>query len=509
LPANHPSSSLFDTEHLQKNLSERTIRSGAITLTSQAAKLVLQITSTAVLARLLKPTDFGLVAMIMAVIALVALLEDAGLSKATIQRAKLTHEQVSNLFWANCLMGAVLLLLTCILAPAMAWFYKEPQLTNITLVYAITFPLVSIGIQHRALLKRQMRFAVLAVIEIAAIVVGITTAILFALNGAEYWALIAMPLSSAAVGTVLSWILCPWRPGLPNRGSGVRPMLAFGINLTAFNIINRISRVVDNILIGRLYGAGVLGMYSKAYRLLLFPLQQINRPLGTVALPTLSILQNQHQRYRDYYSKGIEMISFMGKPIAVFLFVAADEVILFFLGQQWVEAIPIFRALGPAALMATTNVASGWIYLSSGQTKRQLKWGTFASLIFTASIVAGLPWGAMGVAYAVSASRLTLKVPGLMYCYAKTPVKLSDFGLAIWRPATASLTAGACLFGIEMTLLTDVAPVFTRVVILLTVYAMLYLFFYIALPGGRQSLNFIFETVRKIRPEKKKDIADK
>lgn len=507
MPAVTRQTTYLKTEHLQENLGERTIRSGAITITTQAAKLVLQLLSTAILARILKPSDFGMVAMVMAIIALVALLEDAGLSKATIQRAKLTHEQVSNLFWVNILMGAVLLLLTFTLAPVMAWFYKEPRLLKITLVYAITFPLVSSGIQHRALLKRQMQFASIAVIEILSIVVGVATAILFALNGAEYWALIAMPLSSATVSTLLSWILCRWRPGLPNRGSGVRPLLMFGINLTAFNIINRISRVIDNILIGRLYGADILGIYAKAYRLLLFPLQQINRPLGSVAIPTLSILQNQPRRYRDYYRKGIEMISFLGKPLAVCLFVAADEVILFFLGDQWLEAIPVFRALGPASFLATTNVASGWIFISLGQTKRQLKWGAFASVFFTAGIVAGLPWGTLGVAYAVSVSRLILKVPGLWYCYARTPVNLSDFGLAIWRPAAASIMAGLLLFFIERAILGGVEQIFLRLTTLFAIYGVLYVIIYIFLPGGSRSLGYILQNVRKIRPGNKRDVS--
>jgi len=496
----------FDTKHLQRNLGERTIRSGAITVTSQASKLLLQVLSTAILARLLKPSDFGLIAMVAAVIALVSLLEDAGLTKATIQRSLINHGQVSNLFWINCLLGCALLLLTCALAPVLAWFYNEPRLLKITFAYALSFPLVSSGIQHRALLRRQMRFASIAVIDICSISVGLVSGIVFALKGAEYWALVAIPLTSAVVSTFLSWSLCSWRPGLPNRGSGVRPLLAFGINLTAFNIVNRISRVIDNILIGRLYGANILGIYAKAYRLLLFPLQQINRPLGAVAIPALSILQNHHQRYRSYYTRGIEMISFLGKPLAVYLFVAADEIILFFLGEQWIDAIPVFRALGPASFLATTNVASGWVFISSGQTDRQLKWGVFASFFFTAGIVTGLSWGAIGVAYAVSISRLILKIPGLLYCYAKTPIRISDFGLAIWRPAVASISSGILLYLIETNLLDGLEQIMLRLMILFSIYMLLYISVFIALPGGRESLVYIIQNVRKIRPGNKKDV---
>jgi len=488
----------FDTEHLQTNLGNRTVQSGAITITSQAFKLVLQIISTAILARILKPSDFGLFAMVASILAFVALLEDAGLSKATIQRATITHEQVSNLFWVNCLLGFTLLLLTFVLAPIMSWFYQEPRLVKITIAYAFCFPLVSSSTQHRALLRRQMRFLSIAVIEIISIAVGIIIGIFFAVKGAEYWALITIPLSSAVVSTIISWFLCRWRPGLPSRGSGIRPLLTFGINLTAFNIINRISRVIDNILIGRLYGANILGIYSKAYRLLLFPLQQINRPLGSVAIPTLSLLQNQHQRYRTYYSRGIEMISILGKPLAVFLFVAADDIILIFLGNQWLEAIPVFRALGPAAFLATTNVASGWVFISSGQTERQLKWGTFASIFFTIGIVIGLQWGILGVAYAVSISRLILKVPGLWYCYEKTPIKISDFGMAIWKPAVASLSSGIILFAIETKFLCNIEQLFLRVWILFILFVVIYVLVFIALPGGKESLIFFSNNIRKV-----------
>jgi len=280
-------------------------------------------------------------------------------------------------------------------------------------------------------------------------------------------------------------------------------MLAFGVNLTTFNIVNRISRVIDNILIGKLYGSIGLGIYSKAYRLLLFPIQQINMPLGSVAIPTLSILQDQSERYRMFYSKGIEMVSFLGNPLAVFLFVAAEDIILLFLGDQWLEAIPVFRALGPASFMATTNVASGWIFISFGQTDRQLKWGIFASLFFTAAIVAGLSWGILGVAYAVSISRLILKVPGLWYCYAKTPVRLSDFGLAIWRPAVASLSAGVLLYFAGEQIVKGVEQILIKLMILFLMYLVLYVLIFVVLPGGRGRLGDILLNVRRLKFEKK------
>jgi len=156
---------------------------------------------------------------------------------------------------------------------------EEPRLTGITLVMAIAFLFAGLSVEHQALLTRQMRFKDLAVVDLTSMFVGVTTTIVNARYGAGYWALALMQVAMAIAYPVGVWTMCSWRPSIPVRGSGVRSILAFGGNLTGFSVFNYFARNLDNILIGRVWGAGALGIYSKAYSLMMLPLQQINGPI--------------------------------------------------------------------------------------------------------------------------------------------------------------------------------------------------------------------------------------
>ena len=207
--------------------------------------------------------------MVVVVTGFVSMFKDLGLSNATIQKEEINAEQISTLFWVNVALSVTILLLTASLAPAVAWFYGDSRLTLITLVYAVGFLFGGLTVQHEALLRRQMRFTALAVTDIVSLIAGIVTALVLGWYGARYWALVANQLVVGFTNTVAVWALCRWRPGLPVRNSGVRSMLVFGRNLTGFSIINYFARNLDNMLIGKFWGSQQLGLYAKAYQLLL------------------------------------------------------------------------------------------------------------------------------------------------------------------------------------------------------------------------------------------------
>src|SRR6266496_1331650 len=180
----------FATDHLLTNLRQRTISSGLMTAVAQGAQFFLNLAYIMVIARLLVPQDFGLVAMVATVMGFLRIFQDAGLSTATVQREEITHAQVSNLFWVNVTVGGVITLLVAASAPAVAWFYREPRLIPITLVLSVTFLLASSAVQHVALLNRQMRFGVIAVIDVVSMLAGYLTGIGMALWKYGYWALV-------------------------------------------------------------------------------------------------------------------------------------------------------------------------------------------------------------------------------------------------------------------------------------------------------------------------------
>ncbi len=478
----------FDTEYLKADLKGRSVRGGAVTMAAQGTTFFLGMASTVVLARLLTPQDFGLIAMVTAVTGFVVMFKDMGLSMATVQKAEINHGQISTLFWINVVLSLGVMLVIAALAPAIAWFYGEPRLTWITLALAGAFIFGGLTIQHQALLRRNMRFGSLALIQIVSMLVSIVAAIIAAWYGAGYWALVIMRLAGAIAGAIAVWVACGWRPGLPVRRSGVREMLAFGGNLTAFNVVNYFARNIDNILIGWRWGSGPLGLYSKAYGLLMLPLRQINAPLSAVAIPVLSRLQKEPQRFLSYYRKSLTLAAMIGMPIAVFSFVVADKAILIVLGEQWAGAIPIFRVLGIAAFLGTTaGPGYGWVYLALGHVRRQF----FVSIVATGSLVIGfiigMHWGPIGIATAFSIYTVAWRIPCVLICFWRTFLKLTDFLYAIWKPAVAAIMAGVCLFLIDSYFLTNM-NLLVRFLLNFIEYSACYLLCWMFLPSGKRIL---------------------
>lgn len=492
----------FDTKHLKADLRSRSIRGGAVTVAAQASKFAIQMTSTVVLGRLLTPEDYGLIAMVTVVINFVQMFKNLGLSTATIQQEEINHQQVSTLFWINVGISFIITLLLIALAPVIAGFYDEPRLTAIMLVLASVFIFSGLSVQHEALLKRQMCFTSLAKIAVISLLMSLIIAIIFAWSKAGYWALVSLQLTSVITYTVGVWIACSWRPGLPVWNSGIRSMLAFGGNLTAFNCLNYVSRNLDNVLIGRYWGSQELGLYAKAYQLILLPIQQINLPMTSVALPTLSCLQAQSEQYRRYYYKALLSITTLGMALVAFTFASADKMILFFLGQQWLAIVPIFRLLMPAAFIGTLNVAESWVYQSLGRTDRQFRLGLVMSTIDVLIFVVSVRWGAVGVAAAYGLSRPILWLPRILYCYRGTPLRLTDLVSTLLHPALASIGAAAILMGINQLL-----PAGMNWAIALgldcLMYGLLYLTIWMVLPNGRQTLWEMLLMLKEFRQKKK------
>ncbi len=478
----------FRVSHLHADLRGRSIRGTAVSLVGQGVKFALQIGSTVVLARLLTPGDFGLVAMVIAVISFVLCVKDAGLSAASIQREKIDHAAVSTLFWINVAISCVLMLIVAAMAPLLALLYGEPRLVWITLAFAGCFIFSGLTVQHQALLRRQMRFGSLVGIDVIALFFGITVGIVAAVMGAGYWSLVAMIAATSAATAAGVWILCDWRPGRPSRSAGVGGMLAFGGNLSLANIINNGARNLDNVLIGAVWGANLLGVYAKAYQLMLLPFQQLAAPITRVALPVLSRLQNDGERFRRYFRNGIFLLTVLGMPVIAFGFVMALDLTLLVLGDQWTAAAPIFRALTPAAFMETFNVANGWAFIPFGRTDRYLRCVFVSSVVIIAAFAIGMSWGVIGVACGYSIARIGLRVPQAIYAFHGTPLRLADLGAAIWRPAVASLLAASVLWAVTTAAWWPVRPA-PAIGVAMLVYGLVYALLLVGWPGGWRRLG--------------------
>ena len=492
----------FETSHLRQDLRGHSIRAGTVTILAHATRFIVRMGSTFVLARLLSPQDYGLIGMVTVVTGFISLFKDIGLSNATIQKADINHKQVSTLFWINFALGTALTLLVVKLAPVIAWFYNEPRLTSITLVLASNFIISSISIQHQALLKRQMCFGLIAKINILAMVLSIITAIYMALLGAGYWSLIGMQIVETLIGTAGIWMACNWRPGLPTWDSGVYSMINHGMNLSGFRFVNYFSRNLDNILIGRFWGSQQLGLYAKAYQLLLFPIQQINGPLNSIALSALSSLQLETHRYRRFYYKAILAISFLGMPLVMFLFATTDKLILLLLGQQWLDIVPIFQFLMPTAFVGTFNVALGWVFQSLGRTDRQFRLGIVISTINIVIFLVSVPKGVLAVAAAYGISQPILMIPAIIYCFKGTPLTVADLAKTLAKPTLASIGAAAILITINQVALINVNLVICLLLYSL-IYGLAYLGIWMLMPNGKSTLLELLSLIRELKRKRK------
>jgi O-antigen/teichoic acid export membrane protein len=424
----------FETRHLLTNLRQRTISSGLITAVAQGAQFLLNLAYIMVLARLLAPEEFGLVAMVTTVMGFLRIFQDAGLSTATVQRQEITHGQVSNLFWVNVGVGGVITLLVAVSAPGIAWFYHEPRLEGITLVLSITFLLASSTVQHVALLNRQMRFGAIAVIDTVSMLAGYLTGTGIALLGYGYWALVCANIVQLAIRFVLAWLVSGWRPQLPSRNTQTGHLLTFGANLTAGTLMLSLARGADNLLIGRFFGAAAVGLYSRASILLIRPLQQFMGPINAVVLPALARVQTEHDRYRRVFFQVFEAIALLSFLLTGLLLALAYPLTLVVLGPKWEAAAVIFANLTIAALIYPPTSASTWLFASQGRGKDWVLVSSIVSIVTLCSFVVGLPFGPAGVAISYSASCVLIQAPFVYYMAGRRgPVSGKDLWIGSLR----------------------------------------------------------------------------
>jgi len=436
----------FDKEALQTGLKKKAIQGGGAMLFSRTLSLGIQVLSTVILARLLTPGDFGLVTMVTAFSLLFFNVGINGFREAIIQKEDITHRQLSSVFWIGLGISTCLALLFSACSPLLARFYKEPRLISIAIVLSIGFIFSALATEHTALIMRTMQFKKLMINEIVASLLSTGLAIGMAYRGFGYWAIVARHLSYPILSTLCAWLQCPWRPGWPARDPEVWRILKFASKTFGIFLINYFGRNLDKILIGRKWGKQELGNYDRAYYLFVTPASQLVDPLTGVALSTLSRLNKDPERYEQYFIKALSLISLIGMLVSVIMTVGGRDIVLFLLGPQWQKTGTIFSALGPAIGMTVVYGTIGWLHLSQGNPGRWLRWGLIAFIFNALSILAGLRFGALGVAIAYSFSLYVLTWPGIRYAAKPMGIRMGHIWKAIWRLYAAAVLSGVAVW---------------------------------------------------------------
>ncbi|RWA59587.1 lipopolysaccharide biosynthesis protein [Mesorhizobium sp. M4B.F.Ca.ET.190.01.1.1] len=428
------------------------LRGGLVTAGSQGFKMVIQFISVIILARLLVPEDFGLVASVGPIVAFVGLLQNLGLQQALVQRKDISDRQLNQVFWVSALVGLGSSVVVAALAPAIAAFYGDQRMLGITLASALPLLLGSIAAVPLALMNRHLQFGQLALNDVVTAAAGLLAAAIAAWAGMGYWSLVLGPAVAAVVALAAAWLVVRWTPSRPDlKVDG--DILSFGANLTGFNLVNFFSRNLDNILIGKYSGAIELGYYDRAYKLLLFPLQNITQPLTRVMVPLLSRIHEDKARFRDLYVRTNWMLAAVTMPGIAALTLASDQVVALLFGPRWTAVAPIFAWLGIASLTQSVSSTTGWIFICQGKTKTMFHWGIYSSLTTVASFIVGLHWGAVGVAAAYAISGYVLRVPVLAVLVHRVgPVTAGDFLIMQGLFIVSSLLAWLAYLGLPASL---------------------------------------------------------
>jgi O-antigen/teichoic acid export membrane protein len=470
---------------LAQPLNVRAARGTAAAFTSQALKLALHVGLTITLARLLTPEAFGLFGIAFAVTGFLEFAKDGGLIVPVVQRESLEPEQLATLFWVSAGIGVLVTLLTMLAAPLVGRLFSDARLVPITLALSLVFLAGGLSTQHSALLRRQLRFTALASCELAALALASVVAVASAARGAGYWALVYFQLVREVVQTVLIIAATRWLPRWPTRWAAIGDLVRFGGQMMLFDLLGYFNFKADNVIVGWALGPTALGLYDKAYQLLLLPVNQIGLPLSGVVHATLSRLQREPDRYRVYLGRAVLLSTGLGMPLTLFLYANAHTVVEQLLGPRWLSAVPIFQALTPAALCMSITACVGWIFLSLGRVSRQLPWATATTLVTVVAFLVGTRWGTTGVALAFSVSRVLLLVPTLMFTCAGTPVTWTDILRWTWRPVLGGLAGLAASLAMDRALPVGAWTLPRNAI----VFALAYGLVWVIEPGGRRILR--------------------
>ena len=376
-------------------------------------KSAISIASTAILARLLSPGDYGLLAMVATITVLAQALSDFGLSWATVQRERLERNQVDALFLINCVFGIFLTGLCCLSAPYVAAFYHRPELAKIVIAVSATLFLAAAAVQPNALLIRQMKFKKLNLCTLCAVLISAAVAIAFAGMGFGYWSLVAQMVLQQAIITIMLFPISGYFPKFPLHLLGIGTLLTFGGYSAAYGIVNYLARNLDNVLIGRFWGASALGYYSRAYFVMTLPGMVVIGMFSNMLIPLLASLRKEPERMQAAYLRALRLITILGCSLAVGMAVTAPEVVQVVYGPKWRAVVPILLWLSAASILQPIQNTSQWLYIVAERGRGMFLMGLLVAGSATLAFIVGIRSGPIGVARAYAISNTIIAYPVL------------------------------------------------------------------------------------------------
>lgn len=424
-------------------------RRGALWSVLQVAmRNLLSIGSTAVLARLLSPDDYGLMGMVGTLTVFLLVFSDMGLSWATVQRKALTQAQVSNLFWINGVAGAGLWLACILVAPMVADFYGRAELAAVTTVMGATFLLSGLAAQPFALLSRRMDFRRVAIIEMLALAVSASLAIVAAMLGWGYWSLVVQALAGQLTRLGLAMPASGLVIQRPVRGIGTRSLARFGGLLALNGLLIYVARNLDNVLIGKYWGTQELGYYGRAYFLMLLPSTLATGALAGLMVPALSAFQNDSARLGAAFRRAVRLVAFVGCPMAAGLALTATEAVRLVYGEAWSPVAPMLMWLSIAGLSQPIYNTTGWLFTATGRARAYFGLTLINGFVLAGVFLWAAPRGALAVSMAYGlVMGIVLLLPSLWTAHRAAGIRLRHTLADLWPVLLAVLIMAAAVYG--------------------------------------------------------------
>lgn len=373
-------------------------RGGSTVLLGSLGTALVQFVSVVVLSRLIAPEDFGLIAMVAVFVMLGNLLRDLGMPMVALQEATLSHQKASNIFWINVALASLAGILLVVATPAIIGIYNEPRLGAIVPAMAAIVVITGVGAQLQVHLARSMQFAKLALTEVVSQAAGLLVAVLLALQGAGYWALVTQSLTAAVILTLSRWYLSHWVPAWFRRGYGSGAFLKSGLQYGFSAALTFLQNNADTFIIGTTLGSSALGLYNRAYQILTLPATRLIRPLTNVVVPTINQLSTEGRSF----AKPLLRVQFLVSLPVAWLFAvaggAAEIVIPLVLGDGWERTIIVFQILAVGGVFIALNQVSYWGFVVNRKSSELLRYSLIAKPLSVVCIIIGSAFGLEGVA---------------------------------------------------------------------------------------------------------------
>lgn len=437
-------------------MGEISIKKAAfINAASRYSTIVLNLVFSAVLARLLTPEDYGIVAVTAVFTTFFTLFADMGIGAGVIQNKELAQDDISSIYTFTVRISFVLALAFMAFSVPMAWFYKDRVYVPVGMLLAVSLFFSAMNMVPNALLLKEKRFVAVGIRTVVACILSGGVGILFALLGFKYYALVLQNIFNAVF--IFIWNYVSTRPRVVRKicKESVGKIRSYSSFLFAFNIINYFSRNSDNLLISKFMGTASLGYYDKAYKLMCYPTQNLTHVITPVLHPILSEHQNDRNYIYEKYLRIMKLLSLCGIFIMTFCFFASDEIIRIIFGERWIPAIPCFKYMSISIWAQMITSSSGSIFQSLGDSRRMFISGTLNAALTVAAIVLGVAEGRIeavarnvGIVYNfhfISTYIILVHFSFGMSCWKFLMSFLPDFGVLLFC-VIAGIAVDYCLY---------------------------------------------------------------